>query len=74
MPIQSVRIPDELASRLSVMAEAMMFVYFAYALPLSFRIAHGFYDNGIWADRGFVPYAQIGGLTWREEREITCWC
>ena len=55
----------------SVLAEAMMFVYFAYALPLSFRIAHGFYDDGIWADRGFVPYAQIGGLTWREEREIT---
>ena len=55
----------------SVLAEAMMFVYFAYALPLSFRIKHGFYDDGIWADRGFVPYAQIGGLTWREEREIT---
>ena len=55
----------------AVLAEAMMFIYFAYALPLSFRIAHGFYDDGIWADRGFVPYAQIGGLTWREEREIT---
>ena len=55
----------------SVLGEALMFVYFAYALPLSFRIAHGFYDDGIWADRGFVPYAQIGGLTWREGREIT---
>ncbi len=55
----------------SVLSEAMMFVYFAYALPLSFRIAHGFYDDGIWTDRGFVPYAHIGGLTWREEREIT---
>ena len=52
----------------SVLGEALMFVYFAYALPLSFRIAHGFYDDGIWADRGFVPYAQIGGLTWREGR------
>ena len=39
--------------------EGMMFIYYAYAFPLSLRIGRGFYDDGIWSDRGFVPYAQI---------------
>ncbi len=51
-----------------VFGETMMFLYYAYAVPLSTRIARGFYRDGIWADTGFVPYAQIGGLSWREER------
>jgi hypothetical protein len=52
-----------------VFGETMMFLYYAYAVPLSTRIARGFYRDGIWADSGFVPYGQIGGLSWREERE-----
>lgn len=56
---------------LYVFGELMMFVYYAYALPLSLRIGRGFYEDGIWAESGFVPYSQIGGLTWREEKEIT---
>jgi hypothetical protein len=56
---------------LYVFGEAMMFVYYAYALPLSMRIGTGFYEDGIWAESGFVPYSQIGGLSWREEKEIT---
>ena len=28
----------------------MMFVYFGYLVPLSRRIARGFYEDGIWAD------------------------
>ena len=34
-----------------------MLVYYGYALPLSLRIGHGFYEEGIWADGGFIPYS-----------------
>jgi hypothetical protein len=46
--------------------ETMMFVYYAYLLPLSRKIARGFYAEGIWADTGFMPYDEIGGVTWRD--------
>ena len=45
---------------------AMMLVYYGYAVPLSLKIGRGFYQDGIWADGGFIPYARIGGLAWRE--------
>jgi hypothetical protein len=51
--------------------ESMMLIYYAYALPLSLRIGRGFYQEGIWADGGFIPYSSIGGLTWREGEQIT---
>jgi hypothetical protein len=51
--------------------ESMMFLYYAYALPLGRRIGRGFYETGIWADTGFMAYADIGGLTWREGRTLT---
>jgi hypothetical protein len=52
--------------------ETMMFAYYAYLLPLSGKIARGFYADGIWADSAFVPYDEVGGLTWREgERSAT---
>ena len=51
--------------------EGMMFVYYAYAFPLSLRIGHGFYDGGVWSNTGFMPYDQIGGLSWQEGRELT---
>ncbi len=51
--------------------EGMMFLYFAYAFPFSLKIGHGFYAEGIWADTGFVPYTQIGGLSWREGSDLT---
>jgi hypothetical protein len=51
--------------------EAMMFLYYAYALPLSLRIGRGFYQDGVWAESGFLPYWQIGGVTWREEDQVT---
>jgi len=47
----------------------MMFLYYAYLLPLSRRIGRGFYQDGIWTDSGFVPYRRIGSISWREERE-----
>ena len=46
--------------------ETMMFVYFAYLLPLSRRIGRGFYRDGIWADTAFIRYNEVGGISWRE--------
>jgi hypothetical protein len=54
-----------------VFGEAMMLVYYGYAFPLSLKIGRGFYEEGIWADGGFIPYSSIGGLTWREDEQIT---
>ena len=54
-----------------VFGESMMMVYYAYGVPLSLRIGRGFYEDGIWADGGFVPYQSIGGLTWREGEQVT---
>ena len=50
-----------------VFGEAMMFLYYAYLVPLSVRIRRGFYEDGVWMEDGFMPYAKIGGLSWREE-------
>ena len=46
--------------------ETMMFMYYGYLVPLSRRIRRGFYADGIWSDTGFIPYNEVGGLTWRE--------
>ncbi|MDR1989243.1 MAG: hypothetical protein LBQ09_03320, partial [Acidobacteriaceae bacterium] len=46
--------------------ETMMFVYFGYLVPFSRRIARGFFADGIWTDSGFIPYHEIGGISWRE--------
>jgi hypothetical protein len=54
-----------------VFGEAMMLVYYGYALPLSLKIGRGFYEEGIWSDGGFVPYSTIGGLAWREGEQLT---
>ena len=56
---------------IQVFGESMMLVYYAYALPLSLRIGRGFYQDGIWADGGFIPYSRIGGLSWREGEQVT---
>lgn len=49
-----------------VYGEAMMFLYFGYAQPLASRITRGFYERGIWHERGFVRYEEVTGATWRE--------
>ena len=51
--------------------QLMMVVYYGYLFPLSTRIRQGFYEDGVWAGPAFLPYAQIGSLTWREEPQIT---
>lgn len=46
--------------------ELMMFVYFGYMLPFSTRITRGLYADGLWTDTGFMPYDQVGGISWRD--------
>lgn len=49
----------------SAFGELMMFIYFGYMLPFSTRIARGLYADGIWTDSGFIPYEQVGAVSWR---------
>jgi hypothetical protein len=51
--------------------EIMMFLYFGYAVPLSSRIARGFYRDGVWSDSGFMPWGQISAVSWREDDAVT---
>ena len=51
--------------------EAMMFVYYGYAFPLSTRISRGFYRDGIWSDSGFMRWAQISAVSWKEGDRVT---
>ena len=51
--------------------EAMMFLYYAFAFPLSTRIARGFYRDGVWSDSGFMNWAQISAVSWKEEGRVT---
>jgi hypothetical protein len=57
--------------RRPVFGESMMFLYFAYLLPLRQRISRGFYEDGIWADSSFIPYNEVGGISWREGEDST---
>ena len=59
------RTPQEL------FGEVMMFLYFGYAVPLSTRIARGFYRDGVWSDTGFMPWGQIQAVSWKEDDSVT---
>ena len=61
----------QLDSASAIFGELMMFLYFGYAVPLLTRIKRGFYADGIWSDGGFIPYSQIGGLSWKDETGTT---
>jgi len=52
--------------------ESMMFLYYAYFFPMSLTIGRGFYEDGIWAEGAFIPYNEVGGISWREgEHQVT---
>ena len=51
----------------SIFGVGMMFLYYGYLLPLSTRIRRGLYQTGIWTDSGFMPYTDMGGLTWKSD-------
>jgi len=53
-----------------VLSQAVMALYFILMVPLSTRIQQGFYRDGVWADAGFLPYADIGRMAFRETPEI----
>jgi hypothetical protein len=55
-----------LVVRRQAFGEIMMLVYFGYLVPMTQRIARGFYEDGIWADTSFIPYNEVGGISWRE--------
>lgn len=57
--------PDQL------FGEAMMFLYYGYAFPLSTRIARGFYGDGVWSDTGFLRWPHISAVSWKENGRIT---
>jgi hypothetical protein len=59
-------------ARRQAFGETMMFIYYAYLMPLSLRIGRGFYRDGIWADTAFIPYDHVGGIRWSEgEQTVT---
>ena len=51
--------------------EAMMLVYYGYAFPMSTRITRGFYRDGVWSDRGFMPWGKIAAVSWKEGAVVT---
>ena len=53
-------------TRQQAFGEVMMFLYYGYLVPLTRRIRRGFYEDGIWADSAFIPYNEVGGISWRE--------
>ncbi len=55
----------------AVFGEGMMFLYYAVWYPLSFTVGRGFYREGIWLQRGFVRYADVTALTWRDDPDPT---
>jgi len=52
--------------RRQAFGESMMFLYYTYFFPMSLTIARGFYEDGIWAETAFIPYNEVGGISWRE--------
>ena len=50
----------------ALFGESMMFLYYAYLFPMSRNVARGFYEDGLWSDSAFMPYNEIGGVSWRE--------
>ena len=55
----------------SLFGEAMMFVYYACLFPLRTRIQRGFFQNGVWADSGFMRWSDISAVSWKEEKPLT---
>lgn len=53
-----------------VLSQAVMALYFLLMVPLLARIQPGLYRDGVWAERGFLPYASIGRLAFFETPEI----
>jgi hypothetical protein len=55
---------------LTVVAQALMALYYVVLFPLSFQIRRGLYASGIWSEGGFVPYSRVRALNWLERPEV----
>ena len=55
----------------SLFGEGMMFIYYICLFPLASRIARGFYQDGVWSDSGFMPWAKISAVSWKDEGAVT---
>src|SRR4249920_964452 len=53
-----------------VLGLGAMALYFVLMVPLARTIELGLYQDGVWADAGFLPYADIGRMAFRETPEI----
>lgn len=53
-----------------VYSQAVMAAYFIGMVPLSRRIHLGLYRDGVWADTGFLPYANIARMAFRETPDL----
>jgi hypothetical protein len=53
-----------------VIPQGVMSLYFILMVPLSARIHLGLYRDGVWADAGFLPWAQIGRMAFFETPDI----
>jgi hypothetical protein len=49
---------------------AVMGAYFLVMVPLATRIRLGLYEEGIWADAGFIRWEEIGRIAFVETPEI----
>jgi hypothetical protein len=53
-----------------VVGLALMAAYFLGMVPLALRIRLGLYRDGVWADRGFLPWADIARIAFVESPRI----
>jgi energy-converting hydrogenase Eha subunit C len=53
-----------------VVALALMAAYFLGLVPLAQGIRLGLYRDGVWAHRGFVPWAEVARIAFVEAPEI----
>jgi hypothetical protein len=53
-----------------VYSQGVMAAYFILMVPLLSRIHLGLYEDGVWAEPGFLPYGKIGRMAFVEAPEI----
>lgn len=53
-----------------VYSQAIMALYFLVVVPLMNRLPVGLYRDGVWSESGFLPWAEVGRIAFREAPEI----
>jgi hypothetical protein len=53
-----------------VLGLALMAVYFLVLVPLARRIRLGLYRDGVWAHRGFLPWAKVSRIAFVESPQV----